>query len=104
MNALLGNSAPILLPSAPGPPPVLNMEASALNVFRQKLLALTSIAGLAGLPQVSMLWLQPSLSHAGLCTAAVPYQLPATHSGAHTPTVVVHSSRNVSHPLEAEPC
>jgi amidase len=42
------------LPSAPGVAPLKGVKASELDDFRTKALALTSIAGLCGLPQVSI--------------------------------------------------
>jgi hypothetical protein len=41
-----------MVPSTPGPAPVLNMNGAALDEFRGRALALTSIAGLGQLPQV----------------------------------------------------
>jgi hypothetical protein len=42
----------LMVPSTPGPAPVLNMNGAALDEFRGRALALTSIAGLGQLPQV----------------------------------------------------
>ena len=42
----------LTLPSAPGPAPVLNTPPAELDLFRSRLLSLTCIAGLGGLPQV----------------------------------------------------
>lgn len=52
MDALLGSDAVLAVPSAPGPAPIRNMPQDELQDYRKSLLALTSIAGLAGLPQV----------------------------------------------------
>ncbi|KAK9806598.1 hypothetical protein WJX73_006958 [Symbiochloris irregularis] len=54
MESLLGSDSVIILPSAPGPAPFLNTPADDLDGFRNSLLCLTSPAGLAGLPQVSL--------------------------------------------------
>lgn len=52
MGELLGNDAVLMVPSAPGPAPVLNLPQNELNTYRKQLISLTSIAGLAKLPQV----------------------------------------------------
>ena len=52
MDGLLGSDAVLAVPSAPGPAPVLNTPQNELHSYRKSLIALTSIAGLAGLPQV----------------------------------------------------
>ena len=52
MHQLLGTDGVLMLPSCPGPAPILNTPPEELNLFRARLLSLTCIAGLAGLPQV----------------------------------------------------
>ena len=52
MDELLGDDAVLMVPSAPGPAPILNTPLQKLNSYRASLISLTSIAGLAGLPQV----------------------------------------------------
>lgn len=54
LDGLLGSRGFITLPSAPGPAPLKNLAAGELDAFRTKALALTSIAGLCGMPQVSI--------------------------------------------------
>jgi amidase len=44
----------LMVPAAPGPAPVKGMSGAALESFRNQALALTSIAGLCGLPQVTL--------------------------------------------------
>ena len=44
------------MPTAPGPPPLLNTPAEQLQEWRRRLLGLTCVAGLGGLPQVSARW------------------------------------------------
>ena len=44
-----------MLPTAPGPAPLLNTPPAELDLFRTRLLSLTCIAGLGGLPQVPSL-------------------------------------------------
>jgi len=43
----------LMVPSTPGPGPVLDMDPAALDEFRGRALSLTAIAGLGKLPQVS---------------------------------------------------
>ena len=54
LEALLGGDGVLALPTAPGPAPLLNTPQEELNAFRQGLLSLTCVAGLAGLPQVNL--------------------------------------------------
>jgi Asp-tRNA(Asn)/Glu-tRNA(Gln) amidotransferase A subunit family amidase len=47
---------PVLaIPTAPGIAPLINTPADALESFRVRVMRLTCIAGLSGLPQVSIL-------------------------------------------------
>ena len=50
----LGDDGLLLLPGAPGPAPLLATPAAELADWRLRVLSLTAIAGLAGLPQVSL--------------------------------------------------
>ncbi|AEJ39540.1 glutamyl-tRNA(Gln) amidotransferase subunit A [Sulfobacillus acidophilus TPY] len=50
----LGTDTIILLPTAPGPAPQRNTPLPILNAFRDRVLQLTAIAGLGGLPQISL--------------------------------------------------
>ena len=52
MDDLLGDDGVLMVPSAPGPAPMLNLPQNELNTYRKQLISLTSIAGLAKLPQV----------------------------------------------------
>jgi len=52
MGQLLGEDGVLVLPAAPGPAPLLESTPAELDAWRSKLLPLTCIAGLAGLPQV----------------------------------------------------
>ncbi len=54
LERLIGRSGLICLPSAPGPAPRIDADGKELEDWRNCLLALTSPAGLAGLPQVSL--------------------------------------------------
>jgi len=49
---LLGDSRVMLLPTTPGAPPVLDMDATCLASYRSELMGLTALAGLCGLPQL----------------------------------------------------
>lgn len=54
MESLLGSDGVLALPSVYGPAPLLNTPAQALDEFRKQIICLTSVAGLAGLPQASL--------------------------------------------------
>ena len=54
IRSLLGSDGVLVLPSAPGAAPKLTASASEVEAFRQRIQRLTSIAGLAGLPQVGL--------------------------------------------------
>jgi amidase len=51
---LLGRDGVICIPTAPGPAPLVRADGAAVEAFRQRAQRLTCIAGLAGLPQVSI--------------------------------------------------
>ncbi|PNH09034.1 Amidase 1, partial [Tetrabaena socialis] len=52
--SLLGPDGVIALPTTPGPAPPVNTPPAQLDAWRTRLISLTSIAGLAGLPQVHL--------------------------------------------------
>lgn len=54
LDELLGEDALLVLPSVPGPAPSLATPPADLADWRLRVLTLTCIAGLAGLPQVSL--------------------------------------------------
>lgn len=54
MDDLLADNAVLVLPTLPDIAPLLNTPAPALDDFRAKAMSLLCIAGLAGLPQISM--------------------------------------------------
>ncbi len=54
LETLLGEDGLLVLPSAPGAAPFANTPAEELRDWRLQVLSLTCIAGLSGLPQVSM--------------------------------------------------
>lgn len=54
MLTLLGEDGILSLPTAPGPAPLLLSDAATLEDWRKRMISLTCIAGLAGLPQVSL--------------------------------------------------
>jgi hypothetical protein len=49
---LAGRRAALLMPTAPGQPPPCGLANAAVDDWRRRLISLTCIAGLAGLPQV----------------------------------------------------
>ena len=56
LQELLGKDGVLMLPTAPGPAPTINTPPAELDLFRSRLLSLTCIAGLGGLPQVLLLF------------------------------------------------
>jgi amidase len=54
VTGLLGDDGVLLLPTAPGPAPVMNWDPALLDEFRYRVIALTCVAGHAGLPQVTL--------------------------------------------------
>ncbi|MEW5297920.1 MAG: hypothetical protein WDW36_001098 [Sanguina aurantia] len=54
MLTLLGKDGILSLPTAPGPAPLLQSDPATLEDWRKRMISLTCIAGLAGLPQVSL--------------------------------------------------
>ena len=54
MNALLGEGAMLLLPSAPGPAPLKALAQAAITDYRNRALGILCVAGMAGLPQISV--------------------------------------------------
>ena len=54
INAVILPGTVLVMPTAPCIAPKLDAESAALESFRFNTMALTCIAGLAGLPQVSM--------------------------------------------------
>jgi amidase len=60
--ASLGERNVIVLPTAPGPAPLLSVQGEEMEDYRNRALTLLSLAGHAGLPQVSL----PMRTRAGL--------------------------------------
>ncbi|XP_030473393.1 amidase 1 [Syzygium oleosum] len=54
LTSLLGDFGILAIPTVPGPPPELQTDSSALEVFRAKAFSLLSIAGVSGFCQVSI--------------------------------------------------
>mmetsp|Transcript_12237 Transcript_12237/g.38764 ORF Transcript_12237/g.38764 Transcript_12237/m.38764 type:complete len:233 (+) Transcript_12237:940-1638(+) len=54
MDALLTGGRVLAVPAAPCPPPLRGTPAAELEAFRQNTLTLTSLAGLAGMPQATV--------------------------------------------------
>ncbi|MGN8647207.1 amidase [Gracilibacillus sp. HCP3S3_G5_1] len=62
----LGKETIIVIPTSPNVAPLLKTEGEALQVHRQKLLQMTSIAGLNELPQLSIPWIEIEGAPVGL--------------------------------------
>ena len=56
----------IVIPTVPTPAPLLDADAAAVDDIRMRSQQLLCIAGLAGLPQLSMPWLQINGAPVGL--------------------------------------
>lgn len=54
LDKLLGQTGLLTIPTAAGPAPKKNLPSPEMTEFRNRLLPLTSIAGLGGLPQVTI--------------------------------------------------
>ncbi|WP_299094106.1 amidase [uncultured Metabacillus sp.] len=54
MSNLLGEEGLLVIPTAPGPAPLRNLHGERAELYRAKVMQLTCIAGLAGLPQVTI--------------------------------------------------
>ena len=54
LRDIVGNDGVICLPTAPGPAPLCAATGEAVEAFRQRAQRLTCIAGLSGLPQISI--------------------------------------------------
>lgn len=54
MNVLLGKDGILVIPTAPGPAPLKNGLSGDLDDYRAKVMQLTCIAGLSGLPQITI--------------------------------------------------
>lgn len=54
LHALIGENGLLCLPTAPGPAPFGDAAGDAVEAFRQSAQRLTCIAGIAGLPQISL--------------------------------------------------
>lgn len=61
LNDILDDNTIMIMPTAPGGAPPLNWEATHLENWRNRVLKMTCIAGLGGLPQVSI----PCMSQEG---------------------------------------
>lgn len=54
MSTLLGVNGLLIIPTAPGPAPLLHLSGEKAEQYRAKTMQLSCIAGLAGLPQVTI--------------------------------------------------
>ncbi len=62
----LSDNSIVVLPTTPGAPPKLDMQADALAQYRSELMGLTAIAGLCGLPQLHLPMAKLSYGPAGI--------------------------------------
>lgn len=54
MSSLLGEEGLLVIPTAPGAAPLLNLQGEKAEQYRAKTMQLSCIAGLAGLPQITL--------------------------------------------------
>lgn len=66
LEDLLADDAIILMPTVPGPAPLCSSPTDMLATERQQVQQLVSAAGLAGLPQVSLPWIEIDGAPVGL--------------------------------------
>ena len=52
VDRLLLDDGVLIMPTAPGPAPLVNTPGPQLDAWRTSMISLTSLAGLCGLPQV----------------------------------------------------
>jgi amidase len=74
MIDLLGEDGILIIPTAPGIAPLLQQSGEELDKRRAKTLQLTSIAGLAGLPQITIPMTSSEGSVYGISIIAGPRQ------------------------------
>jgi amidase len=72
LRGLIESDSVLCVPSAPGPAPKLNAAGEDVEAFRQRAQRLTSIAVLAGLPEVSMPGLEVEGAPLGLSLVGPP--------------------------------
>lgn len=70
MRNMLGEDTVLLIPTAPGPAPLRGMLGQDMEEWRTRTMQLTCIAGLAGLPQVSLPVIGPDGLPIGLSVIA----------------------------------
>ncbi|NGZ74444.1 amidase family protein [Saccharibacillus alkalitolerans] len=54
LTALLGNDGLLAIPTAPGPAPLLGLRGAEAETYRAKVMQLSCMAGLSGLPQITV--------------------------------------------------
>jgi len=72
LREVVGEDGVICLPTAPGPAPLRTASGEAVESFRQRAQRLTCIAGLSGLPQISIPATQVDGAPVGLSLIAPP--------------------------------
>jgi amidase len=68
----LSQHSVVILPTTPGSPPLLEMEAEPLAQYRSELMGLTAIAGLGGFPQLHIPMADLSMGPAGVSLLGNP--------------------------------
>jgi len=66
VRALIGDDGVALVPSASSPPPLRGAPEADVDALRARTMRITCVAGLAGLPQVSLPWSGPAGEPIGL--------------------------------------
>lgn len=74
MREMLAEDSLLLFPTAPGPAPLRNTQGDALEEMRKRTLMLCCIAGLAGLPQITLPWASLRGLPLGISVIAGPNQ------------------------------
>lgn len=66
LEPLLADDAIMVMPTVPGPAPLCSSPEEVLTTERQQVQQLVSAAGLAGLPQVTLPWIEVDGAPVGL--------------------------------------
>jgi amidase len=72
LHALLGGGAVLVYPTSPAPAPLLSASQAEQNAVRERTMGVTAIAGLGGLPEVSLPAARVAGAPVGLSLVAAP--------------------------------
>ncbi|WP_137124821.1 amidase [Roseomonas sp. HF4] len=72
LHALLGGGAVLIYPTAPAPAPLLTASQAEQNAVRERTMGVTAIAGLGGLPEVTLPAARVDGAPVGLSLVAAP--------------------------------